>query len=557
MAVSHLDFWILKTHFRRLRPPAWLASLFALVLALSAQGANAGTQSVDPPSTSPRSIADLIRLHPDETLHIVFIHGIRTDARGSSLTFQSHLCDYIPGGCRGPTRSTSTVLYLGPWPRQASYVGHAIWKSDDEWNASQPFVDHYVYERGGGRPRIIVDEINWWPLVFPIKCREIVQGDTGLAGPDQRTIDLCANLTISHGQAHQAYADHYPWISPSEADALVGMKPNGGGAAWANRLAKTEILDWGLSDAVISLGVTKVYLRRTVQCALNNIAEFDPESAPRVTVSPATSPMSATAVICANEAQPTEKAQFALVSHSLGSFIMLDTFAAAAGRLLEIDDWEQGRPSNAEAESQAGQELCAADQSPRTALLAKSVLSDQKIATAERERAEVVAENRGLCFVLRNSSSLYLFANQFPLLEIGRIQGLSNPPLYGVKGSGAELSSAASGESAEPPRLGDALGAWASVQSADPIDRGIHKQVVAFNDPSDILTYPIPCIDNAVVVNIPVHNATDWLHLFERPDAAHVGYFSNPQVLKTMFKDNGPSGLSNPGSPADVCESLP
>jgi hypothetical protein len=55
-----------------------------------------------------------------------------------------------------------------------------------------------------------VDEINWWPLVFPLKCRAIMVGEARLAGPDADLLELCsrteedtsqAGSSISHGSA--------------------------------------------------------------------------------------------------------------------------------------------------------------------------------------------------------------------------------------------------------------------------------------------------------------------------------------------------------------------
>jgi hypothetical protein len=65
-------------------------------------------------------------------------------------------------------------------------------------------------------------------------------------------------------------------------------------------------------------------------------------------------------------------------------------------------------------------------------------------------------------------------------------------------------------------------------------------QVVAFSDPSDVITFRVPRIGDVDVVNLYVQNATRWFGLFESPHAAHSNYARNKAVLSVMF-----------GNPAD------
>ena len=66
-------------------------------------------------------------------------------------------------------------------------------------------------------------------------------------------------------------------------------------------------------------------------------------------------------------------------------------------------------------------------------------------------------------------------------------------------------------------------------------------QVVAFSDPSDVLTWRVPRIGNVDVVNLDVQNAPHWFWLFESPNAAHVDYAKNKDVLRVMFLDAAPA----------------
>ena len=221
--------------------------------------------------------------------------------------------------------------------------------------------------------------------------------------------------------------------------------------------------------------------------------------------------------------------------------MLLDTFAAAAGRVQAIDQTELGLSSDANALAPGAapaalRELCQGEQSDAVWRF-QAYLAGPANAGAERTRRSIVGQNRGLCFVIQNSDNLFFLANQFPLLEIARLQGLSQPALYGqsLEASDTPTPSGAPDTSAAlvGQKLDDALKAWADIKSNGA--NGVRKQIIAFSDPSDILTYPMPPIHDATVINITVHNATDWFHLFERPDLAHLGYFSNPVVLKTIF----------------------
>lgn len=58
--------------------------------------------------------------------------------------------------------------------------------------------------------------------------------------------------------------------------------------------------------------------------------------------------------------------------------------------------------------------------------------------------------------------------------------------------------------------------------------------LVAFSDPSDVLSYTLPteryASESVKVFNILVSNAPTWLGLLERPDRAYLDYLKNPDV---------------------------
>ncbi len=67
-------------------------------------------------------------------------------------------------------------------------------------------------------------------------------------------------------------------------------------------------------------------------------------------------------------------------------------------------------------------------------------------------------------------------------------------------------------------------------------------QVVAWSDPSDVITFRVPKIGDVDVVNLYAQNATRWFGLFASPTKAHDDYAKNKEVLRVMFERSKPSG---------------
>src|SRR5262249_12708582 len=135
------------------------------------------------------------------------------------------------------------------------YLGQQVWATGDEWHAAAPFVVHWKLVRSGQRPTVYVDEINWWPLVFSLKSRQIVENDAALVGPSADRIKLCS--TLKPDAADPGRFLSYNWISAEDAQGLLNAPAKG---AMVNRKLKNGILDWGFSDAVLALGPLRTYL---------------------------------------------------------------------------------------------------------------------------------------------------------------------------------------------------------------------------------------------------------------------------------------------------------
>lgn len=103
--------------------------------------------------------------------------------------------------------------------------------------------------------------------------------------------------------------------------------------------------------------------------------------------------------------------------------------------------------------------------------------------------------------VVKGTSDLYFFANQVALLNFGRLE---TPGLTRAPGR---------------PSLEEILREWANPGGGERQTEAltVSKQIVAFSDPSDLLTYDMPKIDDVPVVNTHVRNACNFLEFFRIP----------------------------------------
>jgi hypothetical protein len=114
-------------------------------------------------------------------------------------------------------------------------------------------------------------------------------------------------------------------------------------------------------------------------------------------------------------------------------------------------------------------------------------------------------------YILERTSLVYFFANQVPLLELASMGG-PKP---------AETAQA-------PGALSAQLKKWRTLRQAKP------AQVIAWSDPSDLLSWYVPPIEGLVIDNLYVRNS--WWHwLFANPSSAHDNYDKNKTVLKIML----------------------
>jgi len=407
---------------KRLRPIAVAAfAILAIALALPLRAQTPKDMS------GVRTIGDVIAEAGTGPVRIIFVHGMRAEGAGASEVLRGNLCAHVPGGCTPIAGGRKRILIpLGTTPPSTRLEGRPVWRDLPAWEASQPFVDRYAFTRANGG-ELIVDEVNWWPLLFPLKCRALVLKEAELSGPDKAHLRLCGRTDPENR--------YYPWLGPDDGLEVALARPSKG--ALLNRLGKREIMNWGLADAVIAVGPMRVWLDKAMNGAFG-VSAADLRAGERLVV----------------------------ISESLGSFVILDAMSQAA-------------------------------------------------ATGDSRVKDVVDR----------TADLYFFANQFRLLELARLEGVSP-----AAADRAPLAAAPS--PAASPSVLDALGAWAAPKGGADVRP---RQIVAFNDPSDILTFEVPAIRGAKVVNIDDRNGFRLLGLVADPVAAHTGHAENKKVLKLIF----------------------
>jgi hypothetical protein len=259
------------------------------------------------PSRSSESLGGELRHSEGKEIHIFYIHGIGSDGPKDrdSRALRKSICNYLKD-CTTPEGTE-----IGEWDYAdrdefqldasvpaLEYMDGQVWKSPEEWHAAAPYAVHFQLARSNG-PALYVDELNWWPLTFSLKCRQLIAGDASFVAPSKVRLDTCATREPNAGVPQRFKS--YDWISKDEDTRLRQLPARG---AKANRQMKSDLMDWAFSDAVMALGPLRVYVIDGIrQLILKSLAD-----------APTTSQ---TGAIGARANQ-----EFVIVSHSLGSYLI-------------------------------------------------------------------------------------------------------------------------------------------------------------------------------------------------------------------------------------------
>jgi hypothetical protein len=466
----------------------WIAGATAAHAKVAADPNNARTTLI--------SIGDALNSPDHHPVHILYVHGIDQMGAGDSALLRTsictklHLCDTGDWKNAGVEFADKGEFADGASPPALMYLGTPVWNNPEEWHAAAPFVVHWEVRLRRHPALLILDEINWWPAVLAIKCRRIVASEVYLAGPDRDLIDVCSEKTA---QDPDGLGRFFPWINAADAEKLAAVRPRG---VLVNRKLKDTLVDWGLSDVLLTTGPMSGILRDGIRQLMAKSAAFDPNATGAAGEGDARGRYNWRAQL--NNGANLDQ-EFIGVTHSLGGYLLFNTLTT----------------ENANA-------------------------ADPQLAEAEAQRA--AAENSAMQYIFGRMSLVYLMANQLQMLEITNLE--EGP---------ARLPGAFTSRGLEPPpppptnpaeNFRSLVDRWQDLQTEfqaalHPNDAAARQklQVVAWSDPSDVLTWRVPRIGNVDVVNLYVQNAPHWFFLFESPSAAHGDYAANKDVLRTMFND--------------------
>jgi broad specificity phosphatase PhoE len=167
-------------------------------------------------------------------------------------------------------------------------------------------------------------------------------------------------------------------------------------------------------------------------------------------------------------------------------------------------------------------------------------------AQSTQQTAMAANDNSAVQYIFQRTSLVYFFANQIQMLEITNLESAPRAAAPAFQERGLDAPPAPTSPAENFRAL---VNRWKQMQtdfqtSLHPGDEPARKkvQVVAWNDPSDVITFLVPRIGDVDVVNLFVQNAHRWFGLFESPTNAHDDYAKNKDVLRVMFESSKPTG---------------
>ena len=291
--------------------------LASLAVCVGAAVFAAGQGKPVPPQTAPIGSLAATLQRGDTELHFIYVHGM---AAAGSTDFDSWglrhgICQALR--CKDSEwKDNEPLVYpdqppfvVGSSAPDVKYLGKQVWNSPTEWAASAPYMKRWHLKPDGDRAMVYVDEINWWPLIFALKCQQIIADDVTLPGPDKKKIAICSGAKNPEASCadEQQKPDgngrfiNYPFLTCEEAKRLLAHKRHG---AILNRNLKTGFEDWGFSDVMLAVGEPMRGfildgIRQLVRRSIHSPADEAPGSA-----------------------TPNSDEEFIIVTHSLGSYLI-------------------------------------------------------------------------------------------------------------------------------------------------------------------------------------------------------------------------------------------
>lgn len=371
-------------------------------------------------------------------VRVLTVHGMITDAADYSQKWQRSIADQL-GFAAHPTiehevvRGYDLTVFVGPQPLQlatpASRLRITRW-----YDPAVPNVD-----------RLIFYELLWAPLRDAVK-----------------------NQLLACFEARPPNDARRGCKQTSDA------KPNVDSRASINGMIKDQMMIGGFADATIVLSDLGDVLRDDVNLVMCRIAtDVIVEQHITMTQSPVDKRCDlAVAVRSATQQQSAAselaKSEFFVITHSLGSFLVMDAQQRAA---------------------------------------------DNPMNSPEDEIRNTLA------FYLFDDATVFMFANQISLLELGRLRAVCEPKAGGRTCPNAALRTDLPSEGA----------AGTSKMTA----------YVAFNDVNDLLGFELPPYLATLgrfgsLVNVTVRNPGFRNRVIKDPNAAHTRHGDNPAIIQAV-----------------------
>ena len=298
-----------------------VSSRVACATTLAFLALSAGAQGVPEPTALSQtvSIGDVIRAEDTQAaatkttalpIHLIYVHGMNDVGSNDSEMLQKAICRYLhectmhrddPMYAEGPFALTATQPNL-------TYLQQPIWVTPEEWHASAPFIQRYRIS-GGGHAPIVLDELNWYPLVYPLKCKFLLPGDAMLTGSVKDKLGVCQPKSNQPDSTSPGHFLSYRWM-PNGPLFTTDLPLQH--ATLINRTLKVNVMDWGFGDAVLALGP----MREIMTAAIRQLLA---QSLANVVPVQAGAPQSA----------DDEKVPVFFVTHSLGSYLSLTAMDSA------------------------------------------------------------------------------------------------------------------------------------------------------------------------------------------------------------------------------------
>ena len=434
----------------------------------------------------------LTRTPAPQPIHILYMHGINQVGAGDSAELRKAICRYLHECTVTPLGRLYAAgpFAVGTTPPPFADMGAPVWTSADDWSASAPFIDRYQIE-GGGHIPIILGEINWWPIVYPVKCKWLVAHDAALTGPAKPQLNICAAAPngTQPDTAHAGRFLQYQWIPTPQISQLSALHRI---ATIGNRDLKNGLMDWGFADAVLALGPTQQILYAGIRELLVQSLQADG--------------------IDLSTAKPTDNGpEYFFITHSLGSYLALAT----------LDSQWLGAQSDA---------------LPAFALTAQ-----------EKTAADYFSAHTAGFFFLANQIELLELAHVAPADPAATTPCPAAPDAQPESAASAQTATSAPSTPATTPAAPSGTAApvsishWQCQRSQYLQQRSTPSaplpQIIAWSDPNDLLSWNVPAIAGVRVVNIPAHNAAFKIPPFlVSPTGAHANYAQNRKILRAIFE---------------------